>query len=370
MQKRFGAVMSAFFLLVIGTGGFAAEAERTVVDAAGRTVTVPNPVKRVICSGPGALRLLTYLAGQDLVVAVDDIETGRRRFDARPYALATPAYKELPVFGEFRGFDNPERILSLAKPPQVIFKTYPGMGHDPVELQEKTGIPTVILEYGNLSTHRVRLFESLRSIGAVIDSRIRAEAVIDFFDAAIEDLKRRTEKIPPSEKMTCYVGGIAFKGPHGFRSTEPGYPPFMFVNAANVASGPSRPKKASQQVTIAKEQLLTWDPDVLFLDLATLQLEGEASGYWEIRNDQAFKSLTAVREGRVYGVLPYNWYTKNFGSILANAYFIGKVLYPEQFEDVDPAAKADDIYTFLVGAPVFREMSALFGNMAFKAIGE
>ena len=49
-------------------------AARQVVDAAGRTVTVPDTVRRVICSGSGCLRLPTYLQGQDLAVAVDDIE--------------------------------------------------------------------------------------------------------------------------------------------------------------------------------------------------------------------------------------------------------------------------------------------------------
>jgi iron complex transport system substrate-binding protein len=128
--------------------------------------------------------------------------------------------------------------------------------------------------------------------------------------------------------------------------------------------------KASRQVTIDKEKLLVWDPDILFLDLATLQLEGKASGLWEIRNDPALKTLRAVRQNRVYGVLPYNWYTRNFGSILADAYFIGKILYPQRFSDVNPAAKADEIYTFLVGKPVFRQMNALFGNMVFKNVQE
>jgi len=70
-----------------------------------------------------------------------------------------------------------------------------------------------------------------------------------------------------------------------------------------------------------------------------------------IQNDPALKALTAVQAGRVYGVLPYNWYTKNYGSILANAYFIGKMLYSERFKDVGPVAKADEIYQFFVGKP-------------------
>lgn len=50
----------------------AATAEtRTVVDMVGRQVVVPAQVDRVICSGSGALRLLTYLQAHDKIVAVD-----------------------------------------------------------------------------------------------------------------------------------------------------------------------------------------------------------------------------------------------------------------------------------------------------------
>ncbi len=75
-----------------------------------------------------------------------------------------------------------------------------------------------------------------------------------------------------------------------------------------------------------------------------------------------------MQTGDVYGVLPYNWYTKNYGSILANAYFIGKLIYPERFTDIDPKAKADEIYTFLVGKPVFATMHKMFGEMAYEKV--
>jgi iron complex transport system substrate-binding protein len=364
------SMMLGVLLLAFSAMDLIAKQTQTIADAAGREVTVPNEVSRVICSGPGALRLLTYLGAQDLIVAVDDIEVRRRRFDARPYALANPQFEKLPIFGEFRGFDNPELILALPQQPQVIFKTFATMGHDPVELQEKTDIPTVILKYGNLGTHSDRLKNSLRIIGRILDRDERAEAVIAFFEAAINDLKTRTENIPDTERPTCFVGGIAYKGPHGFRSTEPGYPPFMFVNAANMAYDKSLLGNASRQVTVAKEKLLQWDPEVLFLDISTLQLEGEASGLWEIRNDSALKILSAVQKRKVYGLLPYNWYTKNYGSVLANAYFIGKVLFPDRFKDIEPAAKADEIYEFLVGKPVFNQMNACFKNMAYKVVLE
>ncbi len=337
----------------------------TVTDAMGREVEVPADPERVICSGPGCLRLLCYLQAQDRVVAVDDNEGRRRHFDARPYAMANPQLAELPVFGEFRGHDNPELIVALDPAPQVIFKTYANMGMDPLELERKTGIPVIVLDYGNLTgSRKPALYHSLRTMGAVLGRTDRAGEVIGFLEETMEDLDARTADVPDSERVSCYVGGIAYRGPHGFQSTEPSYPPLALVNALHVAAEVG--SEGQEHADVAKEQIVAWDPEVLFVDASTLQSDPQASALWQLRNDPAYAGLSAVESGEVYGLLPYNWYTKNFGSVLADAYYVGKVLYPERFIDVNPASMADSIYTFLVGEPVFDDLSAAFEDVAFR----
>ena len=347
---------------------FSSAQSKTVSDAMGRVVEVPPSIDAVICSGPGCLRLLTYLQVESLVVAVDDMEGKRRKYDARPYAIANPQYREKPLFGEFRGRDNPELILTLTPQPQVIFKTYPSMGYNPLALQKKTGIPVVCLNDGNLLGQRDALYRSLRTMGTVLNREARAEAVIAFFESSLQDLEHRTRDIPAARRPSVYLGGVAYKGPHGFQSTEPAYPPFSFVHVHNLAAEDLAPEQALQHATIAKEQILNWNPDILFLDLATLQLGEKISGLHELQNDPAYQVLDSVQRSNVYGVLPYNWYSKNFGSIVANGYFIGHLLYPERFSDIDPKQKADEIYTFLVGKPVFDAMNSSFRNLAFSRI--
>lgn len=340
----------------------------TVVDGMGREVTVPFDPEYVICSGPGCLRLLVYLQAQDRIASVDDMEGGRPEFDARPYALANPWFRGMPVFGEFRGRDNPELIVMLDPQPQVIFKTYPLMGMDPLELENKTGIPVVVLNYGNLSSGRGDLYNSLRTMGSVMNRSDRAEEVIDFLEETIADLQERTSDIPMGEKPTCFVGGIAYRGPHGFQSTEPGYPPFMFAGAENVAFLEDGRGEPMEHADVAREQIVEWDPDVIFVDASTMETDPRASAIYQLQTDPAYASLSAVRSGEIYCLLPYNWYTKNFGSILADAYFVGKVLYPDRFDDVDPSARADEIYLFLVGEEVFTQLRESFGNMVFERL--
>ncbi len=346
-----------------------AEAETiTVRDGWDREVTIPAQPERVICSGPGCLRYLTYLQAQDRIVAVDSIEKRETRFDARPYALVNPHFKTYPLFGEFRGHDNPELIVGLEPQPQVIFKTYGQSGHNPEELQQKTGIPVIVLEYGNLSYGREQMYQSLRIMGKVMEKTERAEAVIAFFESHINELQQRTGGMSADRKLSCYVGGIASRGPHGLQSTEPMYPPFLFTNANNVAYDPEQGDANLTHVDVAKEKIVEWNPERLFVDLSTIQSDAEATAIYELKHDPAYQHLQAVKTGHVYGVLPYNWYTRNFGSILANAYYVGKVLYPEQFEDIDPSHKADEIYEFLVDKPVFEQMNDAFGGLAFQKI--
>ncbi|MCF8067101.1 MAG: iron ABC transporter substrate-binding protein [Desulfobacterales bacterium] len=354
-------------LLLMFSASTEARAEKQITDAAGKIIVIPEKVDHIICSGSGCLRLVTYLGAQDLVVGVDDIENLNNKFDARPYSLANPQFKDLPVFGGFRGQDVPEKIISLPTLPQVIFKTYASSGYDPTKLSKKTGIPVITLEYGDLAHNRKDFYTALTILGRALDRETRAGELIAFFDGQIKELENLTKNVPNAWKKTCFVGGIAFKGPHGFQSTEPQYPPFQFINAENIAKPADNAKKL-RQCNFSKEKILTMNPEVLFLDLSTLQMGEDQGGLYELRNDLVYRELTAVQNGNVFGVLPYNWYSQNSGSILADAWFIGKILYPKQFMDIVPEKKADEIYTFLLSKPMFKQMNTSFKQMVFKQI--
>ena len=337
--------------------------QKKITDMAGRMVTIPQMVDRVICSGAGCLRLLTYLQGQDRIVAVDSIEVRASPVDLRPYAIANPEFKSYPVFGEFRGLDNPELIAALNPLPQVILKIYYGRGADPDLLQANTGIPVLALGQGDLTGRRAEFEQALRFIGSVMGKQERADEVIAYVDSVERDLRQRTLGIPAAQRPSCYVGGVAHSGPHGLQSTEPGYAPFVFTAARNVVAPSSL-----DAVTVAKEQIVFWDPDVIFVDVATFQLSGDLNALKQLQTDPVYRSLKAVRENRVFGVFPYNYYSVNFEVALANAYFVGKTLYPERFRDIDPLAKAEEICTFLNGTPAFEKMNEQTGHLAFRQL--
>lgn len=364
---RLGVVAGALLLAVslVSPAVFTSPAQaRVVTDALNRTVEIPDTVERVICSGPGCLRLLTYLDGQDMVVGVDEIET-RPRLDApRAYALAHPALRSLPLFGQHRGRDNPELILSLDPAPQVVIKTLSsiGVGHD--DLANQTGLPVVAVDVGDLAGRRAAFDAALRIMGEVVGREARAEEVIAFIDGQIADLGERAAR-SAADPGGVFIGGIAFQGTQGFNATEPFYPPFEMLGLTNLAraGAPSN----SRHSAVAREQIVAWDPAVLFLDLATVR-GPDVGGLHELRSDPAYRGLSAVAEGRVWGVLPSTFYHIEVGSILANAWFIGTVTRPDTFDDIDPVARAREIETFLVGAPVFEAFNEAYDGLVFQRL--
>jgi iron complex transport system substrate-binding protein len=65
-----------------------------------------------------------------------------------------------------------------------------------------------------------------------------------------------------------------------------------------------------------------------------------------------------VKDGNVYSQPSYIAFGTNYEMAIADAYFVGKTIYPEQFADVDPTQKLDEITTFFLGAPLSADLAA------------
>jgi iron complex transport system substrate-binding protein len=339
---------------------------------------IPSDIERVYCSG-GTLRLIVYFECADRVVATDGNERGsNERNGMKAYLSAHPEFRDLPIAGESSGRDQPELLLALKSPPQLIIKADTGAGYDPDELMKRTGIPVLLVPMRGITIGREQFDAGLRLIGNALGKKERAEALINFFDNEIKELKQRSQIIVTKNQTTnpnnqikqptVYVGGVSYNGSHGFNSSEAGYPPFEIVGANTLlVKNKTNPILGNRHTILAKEKIIEWNPDKLFLDLGTLAI-GSASGLIEIKNDPAYQSLNAVKNGEIYTLLPNTFYFVNHDAVLVNAWFVGKILYPEQFNDIDPKKKADEIFTFLVGKPVFNNLNQALQNLALEKI--
>ena len=327
----------------------AALSSRTVKDLAGRTVRIPNRIQKIVAIESGALRLAVYLGATEMVAGVEEIE---KTSLTRPYILAHPELAKLPSIGPFHGGDA--ELITVSQP-DVIFWTYTTKGKADA-LQEKTGIPVIALNYGDLGAHKGQFYQSLRLMGEIIHREERAIQIIDYLEKIIADLDKRTKN--NRYQKPVYIGGVSYKGAHGITSTEPMYPCFEFINVPNVAAGIDL-----EHAFIDKEQLISWDPALIFIDAG-----GAALVKRELKPGAVLaQNLRAVKSGRLYQVFPYNNYTTNYETVLANTYYIGKILYPDSFSDVNPEKKADDIFRFFLGKTVYAEMEKLYGG--FQKVG-
>ncbi|EJO5348245.1 iron ABC transporter substrate-binding protein [Clostridium botulinum] len=369
MKKK---IISILTLLCIAIGLLAGCAGNTKTDSSkedskkivvkdlfGREVTLKGPAKKVVAIGAGSLRLYTYIGNLDKLVGIENID--KKNANGRPYMMANPSLTKLPVIGQGGPNNSPdvEKILSVK--PDVIFSTYGGDKQKLDNLQEKTGIPVVGLDYGKISTFDPAVRSSIKVMGKVIGEEERAKKVVEYIENCEKDLKNRTKDIEDSKKPKAYAGGLAFKGPHGIESTQGKYTLFNVINAKNVVDETGK----VGSLMVDKEKLLQWNPDKIFIDFTGVNLVKEDYK----KNPNFYKNLNAFKNNEVYVTLPYNWYWTNIETAICDAYYMGKVLYPDQFKDIEPEKKANEIYKFFLGKELYSDMAKQntpFGKLNLK----
>ncbi len=352
-------LLGAMLVLVFGGLTFAQE-KWAVIDMASRRVEVPKNPGRILCLGPGTLRLICYLKAMDRVVGIEKFE--KTRPAGRAYLWAHPALDQLPSVsagGPASINKEPDLEAVLRVNPQLIFITLMEASKADA-LQKKLGIPVVLLSYGGLATFDDVVFGSLRLAGNILNLQPRAEKVIAFIEGARKDLQQRTRGIPEESKPRVYVGAIGFRGTQGIESTDASYFPLDWIHARQVV----KEVAAQGHLFIDKEKILSWNPDLIFLDGGGLHL---------VRQDYAkkpefYQRLSAFQKRRVYVLYPYNWYATNIDTAILDGYTAGKILYPTLFAEIDPRQKADAVYSLLLGRSVYESMQNEFGPIG--SVGE
>ena len=215
---------------------------------------------------------------------------------------------------------------------------------------------------GSDTTLDEKAYTTIRILGELLGLEDRSAELTAYLRELQADLEHRTASIPDDRRPTCYVGGVSFKGQHGFEGTEAYYGPFQLIHANNLANTTGQ----SGAFNIDVEQVLAWDPDVIFLDYNGMSLINEDYA----KNPDFYQSLTAVREGRVYSQISFRSSASNLETALADAYYAAWVMYPDQFRDVDPIQKAGEIFTQLLGTNPYDDLKGAGYEFCPITLGE
>ncbi len=320
-----------------------------VTDMLGREVTVPKEVRRVVCIGAGALRLYSYVGDMSLLCGVESCERGFL-ISERPYQrVHEELFLSLPNIGAGGPGGSPDAEAVLASAPDLIFSLYTADSSAMDELEKKTGIPVVVLSYGETEAFDEDIFDSLTLMGQILGREERAAEVVDFIKGIRQDLAARTAGLEAEEKPRVYIGCHSKYGTHGIGSSVAGYSLFEAVGARNVLDEAGY---KGYQNNIDLESLSVLDPEVILLDAGGLSVFLEEYG----EKREVIETLGAFQSGEVYVQMPYNAYYTNLEIAYTNAYFIGKMLYPERFSDIDLEIKGNEIFEALLGESCFDEL--------------
>ena len=360
-MKRFLILLSVLALVLTSFAGCGATASvsvsgRTITDSLGRQVSVPDKVESIVCVGVGALRYSCYVGAADLVVGVEDYEVKAGMTRLYQY-VNFDKFKDLPVIGT-NGEPYTEQIIDLA--PQVIVMSQ-SASVDANDLQTKTGTPVVVVPGSDTALDK-NAYETIRILGELYGKESHATELRDYLKGIQQDLEDRTKDIPDNQKPTVYVGGVSFKGHHGFEGTEAGYGPFALIHANNLADTTGQ----NGAFNIDLEQVLSWDPDIIFVDFNGMNLIAEDYA----KNPDYYNALTAVQEGKVYSQISFRSSASNLETALADAYYAACVIYPEQFADIDPVQKAGEIFEKLLGTNPYADLKEAGYEFRPITIGE
>lgn len=330
---------------------------RIFTDMLGREVEIPAEIDSIVPLG-NAPRMIVYLGLADLVVGIEECEIAETPLQAYAYPQRE-AWSKLPNCGTNSMGETayyPEQIMQAN--PDVILTTDPADVAD--NLQEQTGIPVVCVSQGTLFEEDYE--ESLRTLADVCDVQDRAETLINFLHTTLDDLSSRAESMSTAKKPSVLGAAASFKGGHSIDGVYTNYSVFEVLAANDVAEEVAG-EQYSSGVMVEKEQILEWNPEIIFFDSGNLELV--KTDYAE--NPDYFNQLQAVQNGNLYQWPNSTWHWSNVEIPLVSAYYVGSLLYPEAFADVNFEEKASEIFDTFLGEPeylsVLEEAGAGYGKV-------
>lgn len=294
-----------------------------IADIAGREVSLPSSINKVVVFGRGAARLVIYSGGVEKLAGVSDMDKSKEI--NMPYTVIyAERFASLPSVGVGGAKDSAyeEEILSIQ--PDVIISTHDDVTSE--SLQNKLGIPVVcVSNQGGVFDES--LYDSLRILGKMFGTQVHVDQLIQKMEGWKADLVDRVQKSTMNKDAKVYVGGVNYLGARGFDGSYAKYPPFEVLGINNIANITG----TSGAVTFDKETIASIDPDFIFLNPLNMDIINEdyrsAMSYYD--------SLKAVKNSQVYSQPPFNYNGTNVEIAISDAYYAGKTLFPDIFDDVN-----------------------------------
>jgi iron complex transport system substrate-binding protein len=338
---------------------------RMVKDMAGRTVEVPDTVSKVMAPGHagsivGAFGPSRVVGG--LVRGPAEALLSRAWWSTEPSAKGPPGGGDKPGAAAPPGKSGgPGAMSDSARTARTVAKIratgvqlviQEAMGTEAAvradALQAAAGVPVVLLDLSLL-----RLPEAFAVLGEVLGETVRADSLRAWYAKSIAPAIAKVAAVPADKRVRFYYA----EGKDGLQTEPPGSNHVQALELAggkNVAAFPSAavPKAGeapSPRATL--DSLRRWDPDVIFVWSPAADGLGL---YSSILLDSSWKTLRAVREGKVHQIPgnPFSWVDRPPGANrMIGVLWAANLFYPEVFPP-DMVATVRDFMKVFYGAEI------------------
>lgn len=315
LKKLICLLMCSAMLLAAGCGGSGEKKEASpasgaylqLTDAAGRQVALEKKPERVVSLSPSYLGMIEAVGGRIVGRAAS-------RVGSIPDSM-----KDVPEIGFVYNI-NMENLVAL-KPDLVLAGRNQ---HDKfVPLLESNKIS--VIEFDTRTYQEVK--DALMVLGRIYGTVDKAQAECGALD---KEVKAVTGKLPGEKKkvviMHATASSVTVEGPRSIAGCVSDLLGFENVAAAAL-------KGNSDKTPYSMESLVGQDPEIIFITSMGKPDEIENRLRADFKNNPAWNSLRAVREGRVY-VLPEQLFLLNPGLKYPEAVrYMAARVYPEVFGD-------------------------------------
>jgi len=332
------AILSVSFFACSFPVHASADSQTTIVDMAGRKVTVSGRAERIITTSKPATLSVLSLGLADRMVAVDT-HSPRVEINTAVY----PAMSALPKIGNRSMGMNLEAIISLKPDLVILYAQKDGM--ITADRLSRSGIPAVII----LPESMASIKAALRIIAQAAGCPERADTVIQAIDHVMSVVSARTDGLPAQQRKTVY-----YAGPEGFFSTASGN--MLQDEMISLAGGIN----AGHALTgffksISPEQFVQWNPDAVFV---CREIRSSAGKYLK---KPELAEVRAVK-GKQFFCVPSGNAPWDFPSPLSalGVLWAAKCLYPDRFTDVDLIKEIDQFHEILFS----RSFTEMGGRLA------
>lgn len=294
---------------------------REITDMAGRTMTVPSEIESAFSANPISAIYLYTLVPDKLLgwnYELNDIEK----------SIILEEYHDLPNFGMGDAI-NYEAVIAAG--PTIAFSVSAineGTVDQADKLAESLGIPVVVVSNDLMDAPEVYRF-----MGELFGVEEQAGKLAAYAEDTFNDIT--SLDIPEEEKVRIYYGN----GEDSLETAPAGSSHGQIIDLVNAVNVADLELGDGSRVQISLEQLLAWDPDVIIVNGEPKSNMSGGSAAEAILNDPDFATLTAVKEGRVYGTpnAPFSWVDRPPGpNRIVGMRWLSGLIYPEYLNyDVD-----------------------------------